>query len=452
MRAEIKQRVEMIRKGDVPEGYKQTKVGIIPVEWEVGKIKDFGKVITGSTPPTKDSSYYNGDFPWVTPTDINGEKYIESTLKQLTKKGLEKSRVLPKNSVLVTCIASIGKNCILKTKGSCNQQINAIVVNLKNNFEFLYYMISHNTDKMKVFAGQTATQIINKTTFEKFTIASPQLNEQTAIANILSTADKAIETTETLITLKEQKKKWLMQNLLTGKVRLPEYDNCPVPAQERIRMINERKVPEGYKQTKVGIIPGDWEIVKVSDIAKLGRGRVISTKEINRAIQKKYPVYSSQTSNNGIMGYIDTYDFEGNYITWTTDGANAGKVFNRSGRFNCTNVCGTISLKKGHYKYISSILDENTKHYVSRNLANPKLMNNTMKSIILSFPPLPEQTAIANILTTADKEIDLLNQKLDSLKQKKKALMQLLLTGIVRTTGLNLSSETEEEGVAYAGK
>ena len=121
------------------------------------------------------------------------------------------------------------------------------------------------------------------------------------------------------------------------------------------------------------------------------------------------------------MGYIDTYDFEGNYITWTTDGANAGKVFNRSGRFNCTNVCGTISLKKGHYKYISSILDENTKHYVSRNLANPKLMNNTMKSIILSFPPLPEQTAIANILSTADKEIDLLNQKLDTLKRQKKA-------------------------------
>jgi len=197
-------------------------------------------------------------------------------------------------------------------------------------------------------------------------------------------------------------------------------------------MIRRGDVPEGYKQTKVGIIPGEWEVVKVSDIAKLGRGRVISTKEINRAIQKKYPVYSSQTSNNGIMGYIDTYDFEGNYITWTTDGANAGKVFNRSGRFNCTNVCGTISLKKGHYKYISSILDENTKHYVSRNLANPKLMNNTMKSIILSFPPLPEQTTIAQILSTADKAIETTETLITLKQQKKKWLMQNLLTGKVR--------------------
>lgn len=215
----VQERIRMINDGMVPEGYKETKVGIIPRELDVRQIKDFGKVITGSTPPTKDNSYYNGEFPWVTPTDINGEKYIDSTLKQLTKKGLEKSRILPKDSVLVTCIASIGKNCILKSKGSCNQQINAIVVNSKNNFEFLYYVISHNTDRMKVFAGQTATQIINKTTFEKFSIASPQLNEQTAIANVLSTADKEIDLlNQKLDTLKQQKKA-LMQLLLTGIVR-----------------------------------------------------------------------------------------------------------------------------------------------------------------------------------------------------------------------------------------
>src|SRR5690606_28552074 len=97
----------------------------------------------------------------------------------------------------------------------------------------------------------------------------------------------------------------------------------------------------------------DWEVKKIREIAKVGRGRVISHKEINGSQMKKYPVYSSQTTNNGVMGYIDTYDFEGEYVTWTTDGEKAGTVFHRVGRFNCTNVCGTILLIKDNPKFIS---------------------------------------------------------------------------------------------------
>jgi len=458
----------MIRKGVVPDGYKQTKVGIIPGEWEVRQIKDFGKVITGSTPPTKDNSYYNGEFPWVTPTDINGEKYIDSTLKQLTKKGLEKSRILPEDSVLVTCIASIGKNCILKSKGSCNQQINAIVVNSKNNFEFLYYVISHNTDRMKVFAGQTATQIINKTTFEKFTIASPQLNEQTAIANILSTSDKAIETTETLITLKEQKKKWLMQNLLTGKVRLPEYDNCPVPVQERIRMINDGNVPEGYKKTKVGIIPEEWEEEKLNKAGKL-KGGVGFPEKYQGCFDKTIPFFKVSDMNNignetflkRANNYVDknearelsTVLFKKNSIIFAKVGAallmERKRILSKDSLIDNNLMALTVN-NTYDCKFIYFVLLNTTLSRISNTGALPSMNAKDVGSIKIQLPKQPsEQTAIANILSTADKEIDLLNQKLDTLKQQKKALMQLLLTGIVRTTGLNISSDTEEEGVAY---
>ena len=83
-----------------------------------------------------------------------------------------------------------------------------------------------------------------------------------------------------------------------------------------------------------------WEQFKIQDIASIGRGRVISSVEISQQENPLYPVYSSQTSNDGIMGYLDDFMFEGEYISWTTDGANAGTVFYRNGKFNCTNVCG----------------------------------------------------------------------------------------------------------------
>ena len=87
-------------------------------------------------------------------------------------------------------------------------------------------------------------------------------------------------------------------------------------------------------------IPSHWKESKISYLFEIGRGRVISGPELKEG--GLYPVYSSQTKNDGCMGMIDTYDFDDHLITWTTDGANAGTIFIRSGKFNCTNVCGTL--------------------------------------------------------------------------------------------------------------
>lgn len=140
--------------------------------------------------------------------------------------------------------------------------------------------------------------------------------------------------------------------------------------------------------------------VKVSEIANIGRGRVISSSEINKQRNPSYPVYSSQTSNDGIMGYLDKYDFDGEYITWTTDGANAGTVFHRSGKFNCTNVCGVLKIKdtsKVNPSFVALALQRQTKKYVSINLANPKLMNNVMAGITVELPQFEMQNRISNL-------------------------------------------------------
>lgn len=150
-----------------------------------------------------------------------------------------------------------------------------------------------------------------------------------------------------------------------------------------------------------------WKEYKISDISILGRGRVIGTTEISKQERPQYPVYSSQTSNNGILGYLDNYDFDGEYITWTTDGANAGTVFYRKGRFNCTNVCGTIKVNENIDTYfLSVVLQSATAKYVSTNLANPKLMNNTMASIRVKLPDIDTQKYWSHILRHMDKKIE----------------------------------------------
>ena len=145
----------------------------------------------------------------------------------------------------------------------------------------------------------------------------------------------------------------------------------------------------------------NWKIYKIQDIAEIGRGRVISSVEIERQKHPQYPVYSSQTSNDGIMGYLDEYMFDGEYITWTTDGANAGTVFYRNGKFNCTNVCGTLKIKSNFdCHFVSLVLQQATQSYVSSNLANPKLMNNTMATIKIRIPNRETQEQLSKVFKT----------------------------------------------------
>lgn len=92
------------------------------------------------------------------------------------------------------------------------------------------------------------------------------------------------------------------------------------------------------------LCPNGVKWYQIGTICKVTRGRVISKQELSENIGE-HPVYSSQTLNNGVFGKINTYDFEGEYVQWTTDGANAGSIFYRNGKFSVTNVCGLLKIK-----------------------------------------------------------------------------------------------------------
>lgn len=140
--------------------------------------------------------------------------------------------------------------------------------------------------------------------------------------------------------------------------------------------------------------------VMMKDVCEIKRGRVMSKQYLEENIGK-YPVFSSQTLNNGKIGSIKTYDFDGEYITWTTDGAYAGTVFYRDGKFSVTNVCGIMKNKKEKeflLKYIYYYLQIEAKKHVKSGSGNPKLMSNVMEQIKIIYPPIEIQEKIVEIL------------------------------------------------------
>ena len=171
----------------------------------------------------------------------------------------------------------------------------------------------------------------------------------------------------------------------------------------------------------------NWKNYKISDIFKITRGVVIPKNKISEEKNEiyKYPVYSSQTSNNGILGYDKIYDYNGKYLTWTTDGANAGKVFYRDGKFRCTNVCGILYEDNPLFtnEFVCELLNYETPKHVSY-IGNPKLMNNVMENINLKLPNNDILIKTAKLISLFNKKLENENDKLIKLHNLKKGLMQ----------------------------
>jgi type I restriction enzyme S subunit len=409
----------MTAMSSIPSGYKQTEVGVIPEDWNVAELGDIGECLIGLTyKPSnvkadgtlvlRSSNVQDGSL------SFDDNVYVDADIP---------SRIRVLDGDILVCVRNgsrslIGK-CALLDNRVVGQTFGAFMsVYRTDDFTYVFQQFQSALIKRQITEniGATINQMTNRN-LNSFKIPFPtNTKERETIATALSDVDALLAAQDKLIAKKRDIKQATMQQLLTGQQRLPGF-----------------QVKHGYKQTELGMIPEDWNIQKVGDIAAVGRGRVISHREISAAIHSTYPVYSSQTSNNGIMGCIDTYDFEGEYITWTTDGEKAGTVFYRNGRFNCTNVCGIIQMCKHNALYVSKVLGTLTTRYVSRNLANPKLMNDVVKQILLPLPPtLDEQTAIATILSDMDADLAALEQQRDKTRALKLGMMQELLTGRIR--------------------
>ena len=190
----------------------------------------------------------------------------------------------------------------------------------------------------------------------------------------------------------------------------------------------------------------EWEEKKVSDLFRITRGKVLAVNKMTTepSLKSIYPVYSSQTKENGLTGYYTEYLYE-NAITWTTDGY-AGVVKYRHGKFYCTNVCGVLISDIGFANScIAEMLNRVTKKYVSY-VGNPKLMNNVMAKIIIKYPSVKEQQKIADFLSSVDELINAQTEKLETLKAHKKGLLQQLFPAEGETTPALRFPEFRDEG------
>lgn len=391
----------------IPEGYKNTLLGIIPNEWEVKKIKEIGQVVTGNTPATSEKENYGDSYLFVSPVDLSDLKYIKNTEKKLSLIGFEKSRKLPKGAVLFTCIGLIGKVGISLFDLSCNQQINAIICNELMFNEYLYYELRIRASKIKLIAGEQVLPIINKSDFENVKILIPPLPEQRKIAEVLSTWDKAIEKQTLLVEKLELRKKGLMQQLLTGKKRLHGF-NGEWKKEKLGKLFDERN------ETKMPSLP------LLSITADKG---VISQTESEK----------KDTSNEDKSKY--------KRICPGDIGYNTMRMW--QGRCALSKLEGIVSPA---YTIVSPHNDVNP-FYMEMLFKQPfmvyrfwthsqGLVNDTLNckypafsQVKVTIPKIEEQNAIAEILSFCDKEIALAKQKLDTLRQQKKGLMQVLLTG-----------------------
>lgn len=200
----------------------------------------------------------------------------------------------------------------------------------------------------------------------------------------------------------------------------------------------------------IGEIPKNWDLPKVKQLFYIGRGRVISQLDLE---DSGYPVYSSQTKNNGCLGYIKTYDFDRSQLTWTTDGANAGTVFLREGKHNCTNVCGTLMPKteNNNLVFLKFALEYIATFHKRADINGYKIMNNEMAEIRVVLPTLEEQQKIADFLDKKCSHIDSVLDKTKASIEEYKKLKQAVITQAV-TKGIRPNRPMKDSGIEWIGE
>ena len=397
MTSEIKQRLEQVRRGEVPEGYKKGKLGVVPEEWEE---TSFSTLFTSTSDYTDDLEKY----PLYSLTIEDGitpktERYERS---HLVKKEDSYKIVRPNDYAYNPMNLRFGS--VARHKGNLPVAVSGyydiFTTVHKSDLPFMDSFLTCGpmiTYYNRVSTGSLVEkQRVHFSQFLEFVLPLPSINERAKIAAILTTQDRVIELKEKRLAEKQRQKKYLMQQLLTGKKRLPGFSK----EWKSVRLRNTLNVCHGQNQRNVEQENGVYPI--------LGTGG-----EIGRTNDFLYDKPSILIGRKGSINkpmYMET-------PFWTIDTL-----------FYC-------KIKSGyHPKFLFFKFQSINWNKYDESSGVPSLNASTIGSVDIFAPEFPEQTAIAEVLSAADREIDLLRQDIEQEKQKKKALMQLLLTGIVRIT------------------
>lgn len=403
-----------ITTDNTPQG-KVTPLGIIPNEWKILPLQKVGKIYSGGTPDTKEPSYWNGDILWCTPSDITKLKtrFITNTHQKITQLGLKNSSatLLPPGCILVCTRATIGNAAITLKETSTNQGFKNIKPIKDINVDWLFYCIASNKHRLVQLGGGSTFLEVSKKDFEKFKIAIPPLPEQQKIAEIISTWDKSIEKQSQLIEKLELRKKGLMQQLLTGKRRLPGFSDSW--KKVRFRELFIRVIKTADPLTK-------YEVLSVTKEGIFPQRSYFNKDIASEDISKYIVVERGDLAMSGLNFWMGSCHILTNFDKGII--SPAYKVF-KVNKHNSIDFIKNFVQSSMFLQALqgSSVIGASV---VRRNLDKEMLYEWTFK-----IPSIAEQTAIAEVLTADDREIELARQKLELFRQQKHGLMQQLLTG-----------------------
>ena len=374
---------------EVRPGYKQTEVGLIPEEWDVQALSGVSSMKSGQG-ITASRIDQHSQYPCY---GGNGLRGFTSTYTHDGEFAL---------------IGRQGALCgnVVGVQGKLFASEHAVVVTPRGgtSIRFLKYVLGemhlNRLSEASAQPGLSVSKIL------QLSITLPKSEpEQHAIATALSDVDGLLGGLDRLIAKKHDLKQAAMQQLLTGQTRLPGFHS-------------------------------EWEVNTVAELekhklVKLSRGQVISKKDIDNT-PGEYPIYSSSIHNDGLFGRYGDFMFDEELITWSVDGG--GNFFHRrKHKFSVTNVCGfmRVDTSRIDYRFFAAELQllHSRKSFDYQSKAHPSVVR---KEYEVQLPPLPEQTAIAEVLTEMDGELAALEQRREKTCALKQAMMQELLTGRTR--------------------
>ena len=370
----------------------------LPSGWKVVRLGEIGKIVNGLTYSPENVS--NNGLLVLRSSNINDNSIVLNN-DDVYVKGISKFNKTLENDILI-CVRNgsknlIGKNALITEKYK-DLAFGAFMAIFRSNYNlFLIHIFKTNTffKQVKNDLGATINSI-NNSNLLNFKIPLPPLDEQEKIAEILSTWDEAINLTINLIESKRQFKKALMQNLLTAKIRFPQFKD-------------------------------DWEIVKLEEISEVYQPQTISQSELT---DSGFDVYGA----NGIIGKYSRYNHEFEQVVVACRGNTCGAVNFTKPKSWITGNAMVINLDnstKSIKTFIYYLLSNTNFQYLISGSGQPQITSN-IRYHKIKLPNLKEQQKIADVLTDCDDEINLLNLKLENLKKQKQGLMQKLLNGKAR--------------------
>ena len=405
--------------------YKQTEIGMIPKEWNIVKLGKILSLKNGERP----SASKNSIFPIYGANGIMG--YTSNFLVD-NDFTIVVGRVGASGEVhLGTGRIWISDNAIYSENYNKN----------KVYMTFLYHLLKFK--KISQFASKSTHPIITQSFLNAFFLPLPPLPEQKRIAEILSTVDEAIEKIDEAIARTEQLKKGLMQELLNGSLRVRELKSSRVGESKgqgvKTYRLYKPSDPETYKNTEIGRMPKEWEVVRLGDVCTQRKEIILP---VGKGQIKFIGLEHIESGKTKVKSFFTDSGIKSSKFKFYRGDILYGKLrpyLDKAVIAEFGGICSTdlIVLTSDEKKYIKELLiyvlhsDSFIRYAISNTSGtnHPRTSWKAISNYNLVYPPLPEQQKIAEILSTIDKRLELLRNKKERLRRVKKGLMNDLLTG-----------------------